>query len=335
MTLPTLPPEVIENRSDERQVFELLNALRRALIAQNVAVSVPVIIPVFQDGGSGDDDGAAASPMFVPGQAGPPGSAGPTGSPGTSGDDGDDGMTIPGRDGRQGPPGVGMPGAAGEDGDDGATVFIPGAAGPPGSAGAFGLAGDDGEDGMTIPGPPGPRGLTGYGAPGADGEDGEDGRVALIQVPATSFQMSFSYGGQNLNVALPPLRGGAVPNFWFRPNTSYDTGIADFAAQDQVWEYPVGASYSGGDMTVFVYQIGLTGTGTNLETALMSPTINGTNIGVGSALAQTEANVLHQFSFSQVFLPSDRIGVRFTIIDGIGSAYSSGAFRAVVTVRLR
>lgn len=54
------------------------------------------------------------------------------------------------------------------------------------------------------------------------------GNITASTAPTMTWV--FTYGGQNNNVALPPLRGGSAPNFWMRPNTSYDTGIADFAA---------------------------------------------------------------------------------------------------------
>ena len=69
-------------------------------------------------------------------------------------------------------------------------------------------------------------------------------------------------------------------------------------------------------------------------TALISPTINGTNVGAGEVIPQSETAVLHHYTFTQAFAATDLAGVRFTIVDGIGSAYLSGAFRATVTLRL-
>jgi hypothetical protein len=170
---------------------------------------------------------------------------------------------------------------------------------------------------------------------GTDTVIGRSEGAALAHAP---IDLIFTYGGPDLSVGFPSFfdAGDALPNFWLRPMSYFlEATPSDFAAQDQVWEYPVLASYNSAILDVFVYQVGLTGTGTNIENMIITPTHNGADIVAGQiTTAQNETNVSHSSSWNLAVTAFDMIGIRISIVDGVGSAYDSGAFRAVFHLRL-
>jgi len=163
------------------------------------------------------------------------------------------------------------------------------------------------------------------------------GRAASAVLANAPLDMIFTYGGPNFDVQLPTFADNdALPNFWLRP-MSYFLPLtpSNFATQAQVWEYPVLVPSTNAILDVFVYQVGLTGTGTNLENLIIVPTHNGADIAAGQiTCAQNETNVAHSSSWNLNVTAFDMIGVRVSVVDGVGSAYDSGAFRAVFHLRL-
>lgn len=185
MATNVLPPDLVERRSDERETFALINALKRiiaGITTSGSATTINIVVPGVQltdtDTDPDHDAGAFMMPPGTVGATGATGSTGPQGVQGIqglAGDDGDEGaMGLPGRPGADGRPGMTILGLDGDDGLDG----VPGLQGIQGPAGATGIAiqaldGDDGQDGL--PGAQGRQGDSGQrGLPGADGQDGDD-----------------------------------------------------------------------------------------------------------------------------------------------------------------
>jgi hypothetical protein len=160
---------------------------------------------------------------------------------------------------------------------------------------------------------------------------GTSGKLSVTSAPMT---MSFTYGGPQFGVELPPLRSGAAPSFWLRPDTSYTSGFADFATQNQVWEYPSPDVYTSAELFVHMYQCGITNVGGSSHVEFIV-TVNGVATGLqlnDSCVATLDGNL--DDSSGVTVGAGDMVGVHFRVVDDSG-AYSSGAMRATVTLRLR
>lgn len=157
MASNVLPPDLVERRSDEREVFRLINALKRIIADITSSSGGAVTINLITNGDVDIFDDPGAMPPFLPATPGAPGATGATGATGAQG--------IAGADGLDGDDGIaGLPGREGAKGRDALNLI--------------GLDGDDGLDGL--PGLPGQRGADGNrGNPGADGNDGDDDRGFL------------------------------------------------------------------------------------------------------------------------------------------------------------
>jgi len=148
-----LPPALKENLSDEKEVFALINALRKRMIAAGIATEArgSPFTEVFED----DFE------MMWPG---PPGARGPQGE-------------------------RGLPGMPGDDGIAEEPLLIPGPRGATGDTGPRGFPGMDGEPGeeSILPGPPGPRGATGatgpMGPPNIDGPSTDGSGDPVLAFP--------------------------------------------------------------------------------------------------------------------------------------------------------